>query len=243
MKRFFSRAYRFFLILILLGAGAMAERTGLIHYLSDPYEYPYILSRIWEHICIVGYSMSIATVIGIIAGILLTRSRFKKYAGVVMYVISLGQTIPSLAVLALAMSVLGIGSGPAVFALTIYSILPIARNTLAGITNVPPHRMTPARGWGMSHGRILMEIEVPNAMKVIITGFRIALIINIGTVALAYLIGAGGMGDLIFTGIEVMMTEKLLAGAIPVTIMALVADFFCGLLELLLVSKGLRLNE
>jgi len=243
MKRFFSRAYRFFLILILLGAGAMAERTGLIHYLSDPYEYPYILSRIWEHIYIVGYSMSIATVIGIIAGILLTRSRFKKYAGVVMYVISLGQTIPSLAVLALAMSVLGIGSGPAVFALTIYSILPIARNTLAGITNVPPHLIDAARGMGMSHGRILMEIEVPNAMKVIITGFRIALIINIGTVALAYLIGAGGMGDLIFTGIEVMMTEKLLAGAIPVTIMALVADFFCGLLELLLVSKGLRLNE
>jgi len=242
MSRLLSQVYRFLLMLVLLCAGVMAERTGLVQYLSDPYEYPYILSRLWEHVCIVGESMSIATAIGVIAGILLTRSRFRRYAGIVMYIISLGQTIPSLAVLALAMSFLGIGSGPAVFALTVYSILPIARNTLAGITNVPPHLTDAARGMGMPPARILLEIEIPNAMKIIITGFRIALIINIGTVALAYLIGAGGMGDLIFTGIEVMMTAKLLAGAIPVTITALIADFCCGLLELLLVPKGLRLN-
>ncbi len=91
--------------------------------------------------------------------------------------------------------------------------------------------------------RILFEIELPNAMNVIITGFRVALIINIGTAALAFLIGAGGLGDLIFSGISLMRTEQLLAGAIPVTLMALVADFLCEILGLLLISKGLRLAE
>jgi osmoprotectant transport system permease protein len=160
-----------------------------------------------------------------------------------MYIIGLGQTIPSLAVLALAMSFLGIGTKPAVFALTIYSILPIARNTLAGITAVPPELIDAGKGMGMPPMRILMEVEIPNAMKVILTGFRVALIINIGTAALAYVIGAGGLGDLIFTGISLMQTDKLLAGAIPVTLLALFADFLSELLGLSLISRGLRLSD
>jgi osmoprotectant transport system permease protein len=243
MIKVFQRANRFFLVLILLGAGIMAERVGLIKYVTDPYEYPLIVRFFWQHMYMVAYSMAIATVFGLAAGIILTRKRFKKLAGVVMYIIGLGQTIPSLAVLALAMSFLGIGTKPAVFALTIYSILPIARNTLAGIIAVPPPMIDAARGMGMPAWRILFEIELPNAMNVIITGFRVALIINIGTAALAFLIGAGGLGDLIFSGISLMRTEQLLAGAIPVTLMALVADFLCEILGLLLISKGLRLAE
>jgi osmoprotectant transport system permease protein len=96
---------------------------------------------------------------------------------------------------------------------------------------------------GMPPMKILMEVEIPNAMKVILTGFRVALIINIGTAALAYVIGAGGLGDLIFTGISLMQTDKLLAGAIPVTLLALFADFLSELLGLSLVSRGLRLSE
>ena len=88
-----------------------------------------------------------------------------------------------------------------------------------------------------------MEVEIPNAMQVILTGFRVALIINIGTAALAYVIGAGGLGDLIFTGISLMQTDKLLAGAIPVTLLALFADFLSELLGLVLISRGLRLSE
>ena len=88
-----------------------------------------------------------------------------------------------------------------------------------------------------------VEVELPNAMKVILVGFRVALVINIGTAALAYLIGAGGLGDLIFTGISLMQTEKLLAGAIPITLLALVADFLCELLSVAMVSKGLRLSD
>ena len=88
-----------------------------------------------------------------------------------------------------------------------------------------------------------MEVEIPNAMTVILTGFRVALIINIGTAALAYVIGAGGLGDLIFTGINLMQTDKLLAGAIPVTLLALFADFLSELLGIVLISRGLRLSD
>jgi osmoprotectant transport system permease protein len=243
MKRLLAKLYRIIILVIILIAGVTFERTGLLELLSDPYEYPVILELCIQHLYMVSLSMIFATIIGVTAGILLTRQRFRRYAGVCMYIIGLGQTIPSLAVLALAMSFLGIGLKPAVFALTIYSILPIARNTLAGITAVPPELIDAGKGMGMPPMRILMEVEIPNAMEVILTGFRVALIINIGTAALAYVIGAGGLGDLIFTGISLMQTDKLLAGAIPVTLLALSADFLSELLGIFLISRGLRLSK
>ena len=243
MKRLLINLYRVVLALAILAAGVVAERTGLMELLSDPYEYPVIMELFIQHLYMVALSMTFATIIGLAAGILLTRKRFRRYAGICMYIIGLGQTIPSLAVLALAMSFLGIGTKPAIFALTIYSILPIARNTLAGITAVPPELIDAGKGMGMPPIRILMEVEIPNAMKVILTGFRVALIINIGTAALAYVIGAGGLGDLIFTGINLMQTDKLLAGAIPVTLLALFADFLSELLGIVLISRGLRLSD
>jgi len=243
MIRLLIKLYRISIAVIILIAGVTFERTGLIELLSDPYEYPVIMELFMQHLYMVTLSMTFATVIGITAGVLLTRKRFRRYAGICMYIIGLGQTIPSLAVLALAMSFLGIGTKPAVFALTIYSILPIARNTLAGITAVPPELIEAGKGMGMPPIKILMEVEIPNAMKVILTGFRVALIINIGTAALAYVIGAGGLGDLIFTGISLMQTDKLLAGAIPVTLLALFADFLSELLGIVLISRGLRLSD
>ena len=188
-------------------------------------------------------SMSIAAFIGLTIGILSTRPGLKKYSGIVMYIVGLGQTVPSLAVIAIAMSFIGIGFKAAVLALSIYSVLPIARNTLAGISSVPSWMIDAAKGIGIPKYRILFQIEIPNAMKVILTGFRVALIINIGTAALAFLIGAGGLGDHIFTGIALMRMDKLLAGAIPTTLIALFADYLCELLGLLIIPKGLRLNE
>ena len=243
MNRLLTKLYQISIAVIILIAGVTFERTGLIELLSDPYEYPVIMELFIQHLYMVTVSMIFATIIGVTAGIVLTRKRFRRYAGICMYIIGLGQTIPSLAVLALAMSFLGIGTKPAIFALTIYSILPIARNTLAGITAVPPELIDAGKGMGMPPIRILMEVEIPNAMKVILTGFRVALIINIGTAALAYVIGAGGLGDLIFTGINLMQTDKLLAGAIPVTLLALFADFLSELLGIVLISRGLRLSD
>ncbi|MFP3867472.1 MAG: ABC transporter permease [Desulfobacteraceae bacterium] len=243
MKKFWPQIYKLFLFMLIFGAGVGAQRIGLIDFISDPYELPLIVKLFWQHLYLVGCSMTAATVIGLSVGIILTRERLKKYAGVGMYIVSLGQTIPSLAVIALAMSFLGIGAKPAIFALIIYSILPIARNTLAGIMAVPPSLIDAAQGMGMPPGRLLLDVELPNAMRVIITGFRVALIINIGTAALAFLIGAGGLGDLIFSGISLMEPDKLLAGAIPVTLLALLGDSLCELLGLLLIPKGLRLGE
>ena len=243
MMKLLIKLYRVILAVVILVVGVVAERTGLIELLSDPYEYPVIMELFIQHLYMVTVSMLFATIIGVTAGIVLTRKRFRRYAGICMYIIGLGQTIPSLAVLALAMSFLGIGTKPAIFALTIYSILPIARNTLAGITAVPPELIDAGKGMGMPPIRILMEVEIPNAMKVILTGFRVALIINIGTAALAYVIGAGGLGDLIFTGINLMQTDKLLAGAIPVTLLALFADFLSEILGIVLISRGLRLSD
>jgi osmoprotectant transport system permease protein len=238
-----KKVYGVIVSLLLIAIGVGLQRTGTISLFSDPYAYPELIRLLWQHLYLVGFSMSIATVIGLSVGIVLTRPKFRSYAGIVMYVVSLGQTIPSLAVLALVMTFLGIGAKSAIFALTIYSLLPIARNTLAGINAVPSSTIDAARGMGMTSIGILWQVEIPMAMTVILTGFRVALVINIGTTALAYLIGAGGMGDWIFTGINMMMTDKLIAGALPVTLLALLADFLIEILRMMLVSKGLRMTE
>jgi osmoprotectant transport system permease protein len=243
MKTVATKAYRFAMLVLLVAAGVGLDRSGVISYLSDPYELQYALELVVQHMVMVGVSMLLATALGLSVGILLTRPRFKKYTDIVMYIVSLGQTIPSLAVIALAMSFMGIGFKPAVFALFIYSVLPIARNTLAGITAVPPWMIDAAKGMGMSNSRILMQVELPNAMSVILTGFRIALVINIGTAALAFLIGAGGLGELIFTGIDLLRPDKLLAGAIPTTLLALVLDYLVELAGLVLIPKGLRIQQ
>lgn len=243
MSRAFGKAYRFMLVVVLLAAGVALERFGVIQYLSDPYELHYTMALIGQHVFMVGVSMLMATAVGLTVGIVFTRPKFRKYAGMVMYIVGLGQTIPSLAVIALAMSFLGIGFKPAIFALFVYSILPIARNTLAGITAIPGWIIDAAKGMGMTNLRILFQIELPNAMKVIVTGFRISLVINIGTAALAFLIGAGGLGELIFVGIDLMRPDQLLAGAIPVTLLALFADYLVELLGLIIIPRGLRLKE
>jgi osmoprotectant transport system permease protein len=243
MKGSLAKLYRFFLLIILLVAGMSLERVGMVKYLSDPYEFGYTIKLIKQHMGLVGMSMAMATSLGLAVGIIFTRPKFERYSGPVMYMVGLGQTIPSLAVIALAMSVLGIGFKTAVFALFIYSMLPIARNTMAGIKAIPVWMIDAARGMGMSNARILFQIEIPNAMDIILTGFRVALIMNIGTAALAFLIGAGGLGEHIFIGIDLMRTDKLLAGAIPTILLALFADYLCEALRFWIIPKGLRVRE
>ncbi|MFP4110815.1 MAG: ABC transporter permease [Desulfonatronovibrio sp.] len=243
MNTTITKGYRFLLLALIFIMGISAERVGLVEYYSDPWEREYVFLLIHQHLYLVFVSMSLAIATGLAVGIVMSRKKFRKYSGVVMYIVGLGQTIPSLAVLALVMSFLGIGSRPAIFALFIYSTLPIARNTLAGILSVSPSIIDAAKGIGMSSGRILAEVELPNALDVILIGVRVALVINIGTAALGYLIGAGGLGDLIFTGINLMQTDKLLAGALPVVLLALAGDYLVELLGIVIIPKGIRLAE
>ncbi|MFW5730308.1 MAG: ABC transporter permease [Desulfonatronovibrionaceae bacterium] len=243
MNQTFAKGYRLVLFALIFLAGISAERLGLVEYYSDPWEFQYVMLLTGQHLYLVGLSMLMAIVTGLAAGIIFSRKSMQKYSGMVMYVIGLGQTIPSLAVLALTMSFLGIGSKPAIFALFVYSTLPIARNTLAGILSVSPAMIDAAKGMGMSPARILLEVEIPNALNVILTGIRVALVINIGTAALGYLIGAGGLGDLIFTGISLMQPDKLLAGALPVVLMALIGDFLIEIMSKIIVPKGIRIAQ
>lgn len=233
-----AKIYRSALIVLIAVLLIYSYWSGLTTYMIE--NTAKLLKLLRQHLLLVAISMSLATTLGLSIGILLSRPGLKKYQGVVMYVVGLGQTIPSLAVLALTMSVLGVGMKPAIFALTIYTVLPIARNTLAGLDAVSDDLLDAAKGMGLSNWRILWEVELPNALKVIFTGVRMALVINIGTAALGALVGAGGLGEQIFTGISFLDTKLMLSGAIPTALLALSADYLVQMLEEFLVSEGIK---
>ncbi|MDN7247121.1 ABC transporter permease [Planococcus shenhongbingii] len=201
------------------------------------------LNLLKQHIQLVLVSSLLAILIAVPAGILITRPKFRKAEWLVSNFANLGQTIPSLAVLALMISILGIGFQTAVFALFIYSILPIFRNTVAGIDSIDKNMIDAAKGMGMKPLQILFRIELPNAAYSILAGIRTAVVLNIGTAALAYVIGAGGLGVWIFTGISLFDNGFLISGAIPVTLLAILADYLLRKLEYVIVPKGARRLE
>jgi osmoprotectant transport system permease protein len=164
-----------------------------------------------RHLLLVGYSMAAALLVGIPAGILLSRPSFARHAERFMQIFNIGNTIPSLAV-------------PALVALFLASLLPITRNAYEGMKNVSPALREAARGLGMTGWQSLMRVELPNAMPIIIGGVRTALAINVGSAPLAYLIGADSLGTLIFPGIYLNNQQQLLLGAAATAILALVLD-------------------
>ncbi|MEQ6378721.1 ABC transporter permease [Bacillaceae bacterium S4-13-58] len=199
------------------------------------------LSLLQQHLTLVGISAGIAILTAFPLGVLITRPRFRKSEWWIVNIANLGQTIPSLAVLALAMGFLGIGIKAAIVALYIYSLLPILQNTIAGLDSVDPAAKDAAKGMGLTPIQILLKIELPSAAYSIIAGIRTAVILNIGTAALAYLIGGGGLGVWIFTGIQLFDNSFLISGAVPVTILAVLVDYIFRGIQFLLVPKGLRL--
>jgi osmoprotectant transport system permease protein len=231
-------ALRFALLAGVFALGAWLQSRGalaaLMQYQGD------VLYLARQHLVLTAISAAIAIAVGVPLGVLLTRARFERFADAVTQVVNLGTTIPTLALLALAMSFLGIGAPPAVFALFVLTLLPIVLNTTAGLRSVPGYLIEAARGMGMTAGQILWRVELPNAVFVILAGVRTALAINVGTVPLAFLIGGGGLGELIFTGIDLMDTSMLLAGAIPTALLAVAVDFVTGQIQYWLVPKGVN---
>jgi osmoprotectant transport system permease protein len=177
-----------------------------------------------RHLLLVGISMALAVVVGVPAGVLLSRPAFARQAESFMQIFNIGNTVPSLAVLAIALGIFGIGDAPAITALFLASLLPITRNTYEGMKNVPASLLEAARGIGMTGMQSLMRVELPNAMQIIIGGIRTALAINVGTAPLAYLIGADSLGTLIFPGIYLNNNQMLLIGAAATAILALLLD-------------------
>ncbi|MCC8392398.1 ABC transporter permease [Paraburkholderia sp. MMS20-SJTR3] len=198
--------------------GHVIEPAALHQYAPD---LAYYTKR---HLLLVGYSMAAALLVGIPCGVLLSRPAFARHAERFMQIFNIGNTVPSLAVLAIALGVFGIGDIPALVALFLASLLPITRNAYEGMKNVSPALKEAARGIGMTGWQSLVRVELPNALPIIIGGVRTALAINVGSAPLAYLIGADSLGTLIFPGIYLNNQQQLLLGAAATAILALVLD-------------------
>lgn len=235
---FLQAPLRLFLLIGLFAAGAYLQARGLLPAILKHWPDIVYLSR--QHLGLVAASSAIAIAIGLPLGIALTRPALRRYANLVTQFINLGTTIPTLAILALAMSVLGIGTPSAIFGLVMLTLLPIMLNTIAGLRMVPAPLIEAARGMGMTGTQILLKVELPNALFVILAGLRTALAINVGTVPLAFLIGGGGLGELIFTGIDLMEPGMLLAGAIPTAVLAVLVDYLVGQCQYWLVPRGVN---
>ncbi|NJL60934.1 MAG: ABC transporter permease [Methylacidiphilales bacterium] len=200
---------------------------------------PEILQRTGEHLFLVTISIAIATLVGIPLGILITRKNSLRQP--ILGIANILQTIPSLALFGLLIPVPyigGIGATPAIVALTLYSLLPIIRNTYTGIIGVDAAIREAGQGMGMSDRQILLQVEIPLAIGVILAGVRVATVIAIGIATIAAAIGAGGLGVFIFRGIAVVNNNLLLAGAVPAAAIALLADFAIGWLEKRLTIPG-----
>jgi len=200
---------------------------------------PEILQETGTHLFIVAIAVGVATLIGIPLGILITRQ--VRWRQPILGVANILQTIPSLALFGFLISVPvigGIGAQTAIIALTLYSFLPIIRNTYTGITSVDPAIREAGRGMGMTDRQLLLQVEIPLALSFILAGVRVATVIAIGIATIAAAIGAGGLGVFVFRGIAMVNNQLILAGAIPAAILAILADWGIGLLERRLLRRG-----
>jgi osmoprotectant transport system permease protein len=214
--------------------------TELFHYVTG--NWPKILWLTWQHITIVGVAVGLAIVTGIPLGVAAAQNR--RLASVVLYTASIIMTIPSMALFGVLIPILslinrGIGYVPAVIAVFLYSQLPIISNTYAAFRSIDPAQREAAQGMGMTRKQRLWLVEAPLVLPVIIAGVRTAIVLNIGIAAIAAYIGAGGLGLLIRSGITQTDTRQILAGAIAVSLLALLADRLLALLQRRLTSPGL----
>jgi osmoprotectant transport system permease protein len=202
-----------------------------------------IVSRTGEHVAIVGVAVSLAILTGVPIGIAISQNR--RAAETVLYVASVVITIPSIALFGIMIPVLslighGIGYLPAVIAVLLYSQLPIIRNTYAAISNIDPALREAGRGMGLTRLQRLREVELPVALPVIMSGVRVAVVMNIGVTAIAAYIGAGGLGVFISRGISQTDPRQLITGALAVSVLAIIADLVLLGVGRLLTSPGLR---
>lgn len=222
-------------------AHAFLQRKNLI---SDSRKSPSqkMLSQVGvksiEHLAITGIALGLAVLVAVPVGILLFV--FSSVSRPVLYVVGLLQTIPSIALLALMIPLLGIGKVPAVTALFLYALLPILRNTTTGLTSVDPVLRKVAEGMGMTTFQQLRYVGVPLATPAILAGIRTAAVITIGTATLAAFIGAGGLGEFIVTGLALNNASLILQGAIPAALLAIVVEFVFELVEKISIPKHLR---
>lgn len=181
-----------------------------------------IMELTWEHLLMVLVAMAISIIIGVLVGILITLN--EKAAKIVLSIAEVLMTIPSLALFAVLIPIFHIGATPAIIGLVLYTQLPIVRNVYTGIKNISPSIIESAKGMGMSDFKIMYKIKLPLAFSVLIAGVRTAVVMGVGMGAIASYVGAGGLGDYIFQGIQRTNDKMVLIGAIMISLMAIVMD-------------------
>ena len=184
-----------------------------------------------EHLILVSVSSLSAIAVGIPLGVFVTRKLGSSFEGIVSDLGSLSQTIPPVAVLALAVPLVGFGFKPTVFALFLYSILPILRNTISGLEDVSPVIKEAAIGMGMTRSQLLFRVELPLAAPVLFAGIRISVVVNVGTATIGAVVGAGGLGNPIISGLIWDNQAFILEGAVTAAFLAVLIDQFIGRLE------------
>lgn len=199
-----------------------------------------LLEQTLEHSGLTFTSLFLAILIGMPLGLWITRK--ERLASFVLGFTGVLQTIPSIALLGFMIPLLGIGPKPAIFALFLYALLPIVRNTYTGVVGVNSTIKEAARGMGMTDMQLLFRVELPLAMSVIFAGIRTATVINVGVATLAAYIAAGGLGEFIFGGIALNNTHMILAGAIPAALLAILFDFILAKIQHLDVTKIRRIG-
>ncbi|NLR08372.1 MULTISPECIES: ABC transporter permease [Lactobacillaceae] len=197
-----------------------------------------LIDKTGQHLYISAAALLLGIIVAVPLGILLTR--MKRGANAIITLAGVLQTIPAMALLAMMIPIFGIGSTPAIVALFIYSLLPILRNTYLGMEGVSPTVRDAAKGMGMTWWQSMMRAEIPLAAPVIMSGIRLSATYVIAWATLASYIGAGGLGDFIFNGLNLYRSDLILGGSIPVILLALVVDYLLGKLENTVTPRQLR---
>lgn len=197
-----------------------------------------ILELTTQHLYLTFIAVFFAVLVAVPLGITITR--FEKAAGIVVGIANAVQALPSLALLGFLIPILGIGSKPSIVMIFLYSLLPIIKNTYTGLINVDRAILEAGRGMGMTNWQLMKMVQLPLALPVIMAGIRISAVTAVGLTTIAALIGAGGLGQLIYRGISMVNNRMIIAGAVPAMVLTLVIDFLLNILEKLVTPKGIR---
>lgn len=225
----------------VIAAAFVGDRLGITATVSSDGFLLRLTRTTLDHLALVAISLGGAILIAIPLGI--AAARLPRTGQIVLGGVGIVQTIPSLALFVFMIPLLGIGGPPAIVALFLYSLLPIVRNTHAGLTGIDPGVRESARALGLEPGARLRLVELPLALPAVMAGIKTSAVINIGTATLGALIGAGGYGQPILTGIRLDDTALILEGAVPAAVMALAAQGLFELAERAVVPRGLRVRD
>lgn len=200
-----------------------------------------IAEALLEHLRLTFIALTLAIVVGMPLGVYLLRERF--LSGPVLAVLSAIQTIPSIALLGFLIPLFGIGAKPAIFALFLYALLPIVRNTYTGLGQVDHAAIEAARGIGLRERQVLLRVMIPQALPFLMAGIRTSTVLTVAVATLGAFVGAGGLGTLIFRGVSMIHTPTILAGALPAALLALFFDTVFAFVERWVTPVALRKNK